>query len=71
MDNFSFDTPDVEQGGGGSFIQQLPIILWQRKWWIIVPTVLGIIGASSGHFSYSTGLPIKCNHAGRITAIAE
>ena len=50
MDNFSFDTPDVEQGGGGSFIQQLPIILWQRKWWIIVPTVLGIIGAIAAIF---------------------
>jgi uncharacterized protein involved in exopolysaccharide biosynthesis len=30
---------------GGSFIAQLPVILWQRRWWIIVPAILGIVAA--------------------------
>lgn len=34
------------QGPGiGTLLSQLPTILKQRKWWIIVPTVLGVVGA--------------------------
>lgn len=37
---------DEAQGdGGGGFISHIPAILWQRRWFVIVPTVLGIIGA--------------------------
>ena len=32
------------QGFGGLFTQ-LPTILWERKWWIIFPSVLGVIAA--------------------------
>jgi uncharacterized protein involved in exopolysaccharide biosynthesis len=36
----------LEEGtGGGNFLGQLPSILWQRKWWIIIPTVVGAIAA--------------------------
>ena len=45
MDNYGFDTPDSTQGSDSNFIQLIPVILWQRKWWIIVPTVLGIVAA--------------------------
>lgn len=34
--------PPADSGG---FIAQLPSILWQRRWWIIVPAVLASIGA--------------------------
>ena len=45
MDNYGFDTQDSVQGSDSNFIQLIPVILWQRKWWIIVPTILGIVGA--------------------------
>ena len=39
-----FDEP-AEGVGSGNFLSHLPTILWQRKWWIIVPAILGTIGA--------------------------
>jgi polysaccharide biosynthesis transport protein len=36
---------DEGQGEGGGFIAHIPAILWHRRWFIIVPVVLGIIGA--------------------------
>src|SRR5690606_40791598 len=44
-----FDDMGGEPGEGGSnFIGQLPAILWQRRWWIIVPTVIGALLALAG-----------------------
>ena len=31
--------------GIGSFFATIPTILWERKWWIIIPAVLGLIAA--------------------------
>ena len=45
MDNYGFDTPDSAQSADSNFIQLIPVILWQRKWWIIVPTIIGIVAA--------------------------
>lgn len=37
---------DEQQGPGiGALIGQLPTILWERRWWIIVPAVLGVLAA--------------------------
>lgn len=41
---------DRDEGDGGTgFISHLPLILWQRRWWLIVPVVLlgaaGIVAA--------------------------
>ncbi|MBC2668145.1 GumC family protein [Novosphingobium piscinae] len=36
---------DNQTDGGGEFLAHVPAILWQRRWLIIIPTVLGIIGA--------------------------
>jgi polysaccharide biosynthesis transport protein len=44
----SFDNFADENAGGGNFLGQLPVILGQRKWWIIAPAVLGAIGAVAG-----------------------
>jgi polysaccharide biosynthesis transport protein len=33
------------EGGGGAFLSHIPAILWQRRWFVIVPIVLGIVGA--------------------------
>lgn len=41
----------VEEGGsGGGFLSQIPVILWQRKWWVIAPTVVGTIAALAAIF---------------------
>lgn len=34
------------EGGGGEFISHIPAILWQRRWFVIIPIVLGIVGAA-------------------------
>lgn len=48
MNSPSFDYDMASEGdgggGGGNFVAQLPVMLWQRKWWIIVPALIGIIG---------------------------
>lgn len=38
-----FDEP--ETGGGGAILAQLPSILWQRRWFIIIPLLLGLAGS--------------------------
>lgn len=40
-----FDEVQEEGGGGGEFLSHIPAILWQRRWFVIVPIVLGIVGA--------------------------
>lgn len=45
-----FDAPSGEGETGGNFLQQLPVILWQRRWFVIVPTLLGIVAAAAAAF---------------------
>jgi len=40
-----FDMPLDEGASSGNFLQQLPVVLWQRRWLIIIPTIIGIIAA--------------------------
>ena len=37
---------DDSDGGAGlaALFSQLPSILWQRRWWVIIPALIGIIG---------------------------
>jgi polysaccharide biosynthesis transport protein len=43
--------PEAQSGGGmGAIFSQLPLILWQRKWLVIVPLVLGAILAVATAF---------------------
>ncbi|MEH6757974.1 MAG: Wzz/FepE/Etk N-terminal domain-containing protein [Parasphingorhabdus sp.] len=45
MEYPKFDTFEGDQASASNWIEQIPIILWERKWWIIVPTFIGIIAA--------------------------
>ena len=45
MDQLSFDTPYDDPAPGGNFLSLLPVILWQRKWWIIICSAIGIIAS--------------------------
>ncbi len=50
--SFDYDTP-AEPAGSGNLLSQLPVIAWQRKWWIIVPAIIGIIAAIAAIFVIS------------------
>jgi LPS O-antigen subunit length determinant protein (WzzB/FepE family) len=41
---------DEAGGSGGGIIAYLPSILWQRRWWIIVPLVLCTIAGMVAAF---------------------
>ena len=43
-----------EGGGMGAMVAQLPSILWQRKWFIVVPTIVGLVGATATAFLLPT-----------------
>lgn len=40
-----FEASLEDEPAGGNFLQQLPVILWQRRWFIIIPTIIGIVAA--------------------------
>ncbi|RYD27844.1 MAG: lipopolysaccharide biosynthesis protein [Lysobacteraceae bacterium] len=37
------DEFDAEQSGGGSLISHLPAIIWQRRWYVVIPAVVASI----------------------------
>lgn len=39
------DDPGVATPTDGGFIAQLPSIIWQRKWYLIIPLILAVVGA--------------------------
>jgi len=48
VDETQFDSPLDDGAAGGNFLEQLPTILWQRRWFIIIPAVIGIVAAIAG-----------------------
>lgn len=47
MNSAAYLDAEPEAGGGfGAMISQLPLILWQRKWLVIVPLILGLVIAA-------------------------
>ncbi len=42
MNDLLFATEDTSSESGGGFLPYLPAILWQRRWWIIIPFIVGI-----------------------------
>lgn len=44
MNTAAYLEPEQESGGGfGATFSQLPLVLWQRKWLVIVPLILGAL----------------------------
>jgi len=37
-------------GGMGALLSQLPSILWQRRWFIVIPALIAIVGATAAAF---------------------
>ena len=50
MDNYGSDGADTGEGSESNFISLLPVILWQRRWWIIVPALIGVVAAIAAIF---------------------
>ena len=45
MENYGHDASDLDQNSDSNFIQLLPVVLWQRKWLVIIPTLIGVVVA--------------------------
>lgn len=44
MNTAAYLEPEPESGGGmGAIFSQLPRILWQRRWLVIIPAILGLV----------------------------
>ena len=41
--SMTYDGSTAEPPGSGNLLSHIPTILWHRRWWIIVPAVLGIV----------------------------
>lgn len=56
MNSLSFDDEESKAGDGpsGNFLGQLPVILGERKWIIIVPAILGLLAAIATIFFLPT-----------------
>ena len=42
MNDLLLASEDATQESGGGILSYLPTILWQRRWWIIVPVIVGL-----------------------------
>lgn len=45
MEQMSFESSFEDTSNGGNFLSLIPVILWQRKWWIIISAAIGIIAS--------------------------
>lgn len=36
----------ASEGRGGNFLAQLPSIIWQRRWWLFIPAIVGMLAAT-------------------------
>jgi succinoglycan biosynthesis transport protein ExoP len=43
-----------DEEGGAGLIQALPVILWERRWWLIIPAVLGLIAGVGAAYTIPT-----------------
>jgi len=55
MNNLQVHQGIAEDAGGAAFLPYLPTIIWQRKWIVIIPALLGIIIGLAAAFL----LPVK------------
>ena len=54
MSSYTFAEEAQESTGLGAIFSQLPTILWQRRWFIVVPAVLGMVLAIAAAFLLPT-----------------
>lgn len=52
-DGYASDGPDVDTGNGFNF-SYLPSIFWQRRWWLIIPTIVGVLAGIAAAFLIPT-----------------
>jgi succinoglycan biosynthesis transport protein ExoP len=45
---------DADEGGSSGLIQALPVILWEKRWWLVIPSVLGLIGGVTAAYTIPT-----------------
>ena len=45
MNELSLGVDEVPQDSGGGLLSYLPAILWQRRWWIIIPAAVGLVAS--------------------------
>jgi uncharacterized protein involved in exopolysaccharide biosynthesis len=45
---------DADEGGSSGLIQALPVILWEKRWWLVIPSVLGLIGGVAAAYTIPT-----------------
>lgn len=45
MNDLLLGADDESAGGGQNLLAYLPAILWQRRWWIAVPAVVGVVAS--------------------------
>lgn len=45
MNDYYNEGPPTAQASDGGFLAQLPSILWQRKWLLIAPVIVALVGA--------------------------
>lgn len=54
--------PEVESGGGGGFVSSLPAMVWQRRWFVILPvmvaTIAGLVTAFLMHPVYESSATV-------------
>lgn len=45
---------DDEEGGSFGLLQALPVILWEKRWWLVLPAILGLIGGVVAAYTIPT-----------------
>ncbi len=49
-DGYDVSQPDTGGGFGSGILSHLPAIFWERRWLVIVPLLLGILGSAIAYF---------------------
>lgn len=50
MNELLLAADDGSANSAGGFLSYLPAIVWQRRWWVIVPLVVGLLGSFAAIF---------------------
>src|SRR4051794_14827571 len=42
--------PEIENSGGGGFVSTIPTVLWERRWFVILPVMIATIAGLATAF---------------------